>query len=357
MSLKKFRRKLGWPSSTDDATSQWQRNVQQNQPQPDVLRVGPFNSSTSSSAPTDMAGPPTPETHSLATQASLAHTQDVTIQKPPPTHRDSETPIQELWDLAYQTLQNQDEHLISDFEEAIRGNISAALGVTVGSHVTKRDWMNTILQRRIEQVNRDSWKLKFGSSEVLVRDVAKPILGIITSYCYYARSAAYRAGLDSVKWNEWEELVEKIKDQERVFFAVLTVSRDAKYDEECLAAEKRHKQVMACWQSIGSDISGLLLAVGVAKREKEHEKLFEWLCSVDTSAQYNAARERHSDGTCEWLIQKSEDFKSWRQTPKSFLWLNGKAGSGKSILSSSVIKYFKDQCENDPQTALAYFFF
>lgn len=33
------------------------------------------------------------------------------------------------------------------------------------------------------------------------------------------------------------------------------------------------------------------------------------------------------------------------------------AGSGKSILSASVIKHLRDNCKSDPGTALAYFYF
>ncbi|KAI8219346.1 hypothetical protein K4K54_009556 [Colletotrichum sp. SAR 10_86] len=150
----------------------------------------------------------------------------------------------------------------------------------------------------------------------------------MTSYCYYARSTAYRLGLDSVKWNEWKELLDKIKERERAFSAVLTVCRDVKYDEECFEAKQRHEQVMSCWQSIGTDVSGLLSAVREAQREARRKELLQWLCSVDTSVLYNAARDKH-------------------QT----------AGSGKTILSSSVIKHLQDKCMSDPGTALAYFYF
>lgn len=179
----------------------------------------------------------------------------------------------------------------------------------------------------------------------------------ITSYRYYSRHHAYRLGLDSVKWNEWDGLFEKVKEQERVFADVLKACRDDKYLEECLAAEHRHKQVIDCWQSIGTDVSGLLKAVHDARKEDKREKLLDWLWAANILVQYTAARSKHSEGTCEWLVRKSKDFRMWEKEPKSFLWLNGKAGSGKSILSSSVTKHLKDEYEDDPQTALAYHFF
>ncbi|KAI8210061.1 putative ankyrin repeat protein [Colletotrichum sp. SAR 10_76] len=365
-----------------------------------------------------------------------------------PTRRGREPPIQELWNIAYEKLRNEDEELVQDFENSMTGDLNAALGMTVGSQIDRKDWMGTVLKCKMEQVNRESWKLKFGSAELPLQEVVKPILGVvgwandfiskavsanptasiawgglflnpseqaaslakgleyisslivqsylwenlyerhyksgagksseisstiyrnalemlyqhvlrfqITSYRYYSRHYAYRLGLDSVKWNEWDSLFEKVKEQERVFADVLKACRDDKYLEECLAAEQRHKQVMDCWQSIGTDVSGLLKAVHDARKEDKRKNLLDWLWAANISVQYTAARSKHSEGTCEWLVRRSKDFRMWEKEPKSFLWLNGKAGSGKSILSSSVIKHLKDEYEDDPQTALAYHFF
>lgn len=76
-------------------------------------------------------------------------------------------------------------------------------------------------------------------------------------------------------------------------------------------------------------------------------------------------------------MRDSQAFKTWKECPGSLLWLHGKgalaaavfrcrssanclcyqtAGSGKSILSSSVVKHLQEQCAADPETALAYFF-
>ncbi|KAF3797085.1 hypothetical protein GCG54_00009054 [Colletotrichum gloeosporioides] len=345
-----------------------------------------------------------------------------TTQEAAPIRKGSEGNIRELWDLVCGALRDEDEQLIVDFEKKIEGDLSAGLSKTAGFRTTKRDWMDSILTRKMEQVNRDSWKLKFGSSKILVKDVVKPILGVvswandfiskavranpsaslagggvsllppedlyerysesetggpsqityrsapttlyhhvpkfqITSYCYYARSTAYRLGLDSVRWHEWEDLLEKTKEQERVFSAVLDRCRDVRYEEECFTAKRRHEQLVSCWQNIGTDVSGLLSAVREAQREGKRMELLQWLCAVDTSALYNAARDKHQAGTCSWLLEDSKDFKTWMESPKSLLWLSGKPGSGKSILSSSVIKHLQDNCRSDPGTALAYFYF
>ncbi|KAF0324955.1 hypothetical protein GQ607_007848 [Colletotrichum asianum] len=413
----RFKRKLGLRSSRYHTTSQNQCHAQESRQWPDLEADGTASRSDSSIFPTGSPTSLLPKTPCLCDQSSQAHPKEGAAQEAAPIRKGSDKDIRELWNLAYEELRDEDERLIRDFEGKIEGDLVAGLSKAVGSQVAKRDWMNTVLTRKMEQVNRDAWKLKFRSSEVLVKELVKPVLGVvswangfiskavsanpsasiawigislllplllnpseqaaslakgleyisslivqshlwedlyerrskseadnpsqttyrsalttlyrhvlkfqITSYCYYARSTAYRLGLDSVKWNEWEELLDKIKERERAFSAVLTVCRDVKYDEECFEAKQRHEQVMSCWQSIGTDVSGLLSATG----------------------------------TCSWLIKDSKNFETWMGSPKSFLWLNGKPGSGKSILSSSVIKHLQDKCMSDPGTSLAYFYF
>jgi hypothetical protein len=48
---------------------------------------------------------------------------------------------------------------------------------------------------------------------------------------------------------------------------------------------------------------------------------------------------------------------SWKEGPNSSMWLSGIPGCGKSILSSGVIHHVQRLCDDDPDTALAYFFF
>lgn len=93
--------------------------------------------------------------------------------------KDIGTPIRELWSLAYEKLREEDENLIVDYEAKLSGNLAAGLDSALGSEVSTRDRMETILRHKMDEVNRDVWKLKFGSSETQVKDLVRPILGVI----------------------------------------------------------------------------------------------------------------------------------------------------------------------------------
>ncbi|ERS97064.1 hypothetical protein HMPREF1624_06393 [Sporothrix schenckii ATCC 58251] len=61
-----------------------------------------------------------------------------------------------------------------------------------------------------------------------------------------------------------------------------------------------------------------------------------WLKAPDATVNYNEACKKRHGGTGLWLV-KSPVFFSWLTKPNSFLWLNGFAGCGKSVLSSTAI--------------------
>lgn len=163
-----------------------------------------------------------------------------------------------------------------------------------------------------------------GALEVLYQHILR---FQITGYCYYARNTAVRLSQDLVKWNEWEVLLGKVREQEVNFAAVNATWRDSTYAEECSAADKRHEEVISQWQHIGTDVSGLLEAVRSAQKEKKRQELVQWLCTVDPSEAYNAARNKHIEGTSDWLVKQSEEYEAWENDPSSLLWLHGKGPS------------------------------
>ncbi|KAI0420326.1 ankyrin repeat-containing domain protein [Xylaria grammica] len=368
----------------------------------------------------------------------------------------SDTSIRELWNEAYANLRKENQGLVAEYEDKLCGDLGVGVVSTLGSEVSMRDRMHAILQRKMDEVNRDVWKLKFGSSDLRARELAQPVLGVVnrannfisaavsvnpyaslawagvsvllplflnpseqaaslakgldhvsslisqsrmwedlylrryeselsayksstpshvayrdaleqlyrqilkfqaTSYCYYTKKTTSRLGLDILKLNEWDSLLNEIRDKELEFSAICASWRDMKYDEECSAAADRHKETISHWRDIGVSVSGLREAVRQAQQEKNRDEFLDWLCKVDPSVMYNGARDKHESGTCDWLVKDNKKFKSWERSPSSLIWVHGKPGCGKSIISSSVVKHLQERYTSDPEYAFAYFFF
>ena len=69
-----------------------------------------------------------------------------------------------------------------------------------------------------------------------------------------------------------------------------------------------------------------------------------------------SARAKRSQPTGEWLQQTAE-YRTWRASSSSdVLWLHGKAGCGKTILSSVVIDELQGRFGSAHDTAVLYFF-
>ncbi|KAK1757014.1 ankyrin repeat-containing domain protein, partial [Echria macrotheca] len=365
--------------------------------------------------------------------------------------------IRDLWNVAYQKLRDENSALVSDFEKRVIGDISVGLASVPGSNVNRREMMDGVLKQKMDEINKNTWKLRFGTTEVLVKEMVQPVLTIIdrtneyindalssnpsaslawsgvslllplllnpskqasslmkaleyvsnlliqsrmweslyvrkyesseetlreslrasthrdymnsmsilyqkilklqlSAYCFYSKNEAFRYGLDMLKWHDWDVELEEIRRQEDAFLNVHKLWRDKAYDEECMAMEQRHRENTIQWDAIGLDLSELRRVVQDVSNREQNKELFHWLCDIDPSQNYNTALDHNTDGTGNWLVENGQ-FTAWKEEPGSFLWLHGKAGSGKSILTSTVIRHLGNEHRQDPMTALAYFYF
>ncbi|KAI1027707.1 hypothetical protein LB504_011728, partial [Fusarium proliferatum] len=67
------------------------------------------------------------------------------------------------------------------------------------------------------------------------------------------------------------------------------------------------------------------------------DAISRWLNPSDPSVDHNKARQARHSGTGEWLL-KSPQYLTWKSRNNSFLWLSGNSGTGKTILSSTVVE-------------------
>lgn len=81
-----------------------------------------------------------------------------------------------------------------------------------------------------------------------------------------------------------------------------------------------------------------------------------WLKAPDATINHNAACEKRLTSTGSWFVE-GQRFAGWLEEPNSFLWINGLAGSGKSILCSTAIEHTKQVKQYGEGAAVVYFYF
>ncbi|KAH9012832.1 hypothetical protein EDB83DRAFT_2189816, partial [Lactarius deliciosus] len=82
--------------------------------------------------------------------------------------------------------------------------------------------------------------------------------------------------------------------------------------------------------------------------------LRKWVSPPDPSVNYNTASGAHHEGTATWCT-KGNTVTDWKASG-SLLWIHGKPGSGKSILSSVIVRDIKS-ISSAGSAVLAYFYF
>ncbi|KAF8493152.1 hypothetical protein JB92DRAFT_1208461 [Gautieria morchelliformis] len=92
------------------------------------------------------------------------------------------------------------------------------------------------------------------------------------------------------------------------------------------------------------------------------QKIYEWLAAPDQASKHRNTRNMRQAMTGSWFIE-GEQFREWRETPHSFLWLHGirasasTAGAGKTILCSTIVEDLSHHCRSDTSLAMAFFYF
>jgi hypothetical protein len=81
-----------------------------------------------------------------------------------------------------------------------------------------------------------------------------------------------------------------------------------------------------------------------------------WLQAPDASVNHNAVYAKHHPKTGQWFVS-SHQFANWLVERSSFLWLNGFAGCGKSVLCSVIIQHTFRETNHRSGVGIAFFYF
>ena len=108
--------------------------------------------------------------------------------------------------------------------------------------------------------------------------------------------------------------------------------------------------------TIQNDVADIKTLLDLVKTNQISSNLCGWLKAPDATIDHNAACLKKHPGTGLWLI-KDPRFSNWLIEENSVLWLNGFAGSGKSVLCSTAIQSVLRHRRSDPNIGIAFFYF
>jgi ankyrin repeat domain-containing protein 50 len=112
-------------------------------------------------------------------------------------------------------------------------------------------------------------------------------------------------------------------------------------------------------KDIGSardDIEDTKALLDLVRADQISSAVRDWLRAPDAFINYNEAFKKRHPATGLWLVEGSA-FSAWLTERNSFLWLNGFAGCGKSVLCSTAIEHAFRHRRSSPRIGIAFFFF
>ena len=90
--------------------------------------------------------------------------------------------------------------------------------------------------------------------------------------------------------------------------------------------------------------------------KEESKQITRWLDPPNPTASHRDASAKHRQSTSSWLLDGNE-FAEWKWRPNSVLWLQGCAGTGKTVLASAIINRLQEDCESLTKAGVVFFYF
>ncbi|KAH8977213.1 hypothetical protein EDB86DRAFT_2838218 [Lactarius hatsudake] len=181
------------------------------------------------------------------------------------------------------------------------------------------------------------------------------ILGIVTKEIKQGRTIRYLKKLLGRKDVEDAlQRLDKLTQEEARMAGVEALAITRGIDERVRSVDNKVDSVTHGMKENGVAIQQVVNQVGDLNRNELRKDLRKWIAPPDPSVNHNTASGAHHEGTAAWCT-KGITLADWKASG-SLLWIHGKPGSGKSILSSVIIGDIKSM-SNAGSVFLAYFYF
>jgi hypothetical protein len=109
-------------------------------------------------------------------------------------------------------------------------------------------------------------------------------------------------------------------------------------------------------KQLDDEISNIKLILERINASQISNLIRTWLMAPDASLNHNAIWAKRHPSTGLWLT-KGRPFANWLVERNSFLWLNGFAGCGKSVLCSTAIQHTFHEMQHRDRVGIAFFYF
>jgi ankyrin repeat domain-containing protein 50 len=108
--------------------------------------------------------------------------------------------------------------------------------------------------------------------------------------------------------------------------------------------------------SIQEDTADLKILVTLLRASQISDTVRQWLKAPDPTFDHNEACKRRHPRTGLWLVT-GPAFEKWLEKDLSFLWISGRPGCGKTVLSSTAIQYSLQHRRSNPSIGIAFHYF